>query len=641
MSAHLKIAAGALSLALASTATAQDSVSSLATSLPGDALETYSLAQNHSFKNYVVDMTAFRASWGTRFALAPLVKSTKNNAGFANALISAQAISATLLKNVPYHGSYQVWNAPGKGIHPTNNLPTALKTPVGLSRQFAVAFAEFGALTPPVGAGYNGISAAVVNYDRRNPSRLYVSRISAVTNGLNASEDRSQLGMGAVDSDGNVTFRADGFGSITPPVLTGNNILRTDLLARTPGVINRLDNTGIVEGDWLVVRSGTTYNTPTCIPEQIAGRPLFIGSNFNAQYAYEDAPLAVSLTTVHRLPVLDHRGAVHWSKHDIFGGVGTGVMLGTDALNAARILLFWGTDPDGSVRGNLAATPPATITDPFTGFVIDSSGASIHHQSQTFARGGNGQVSWGKDRDGDFLIAATMESVPGGGSINPFNGIFVAKIDGVSGAVLGWSTPAYVDAFGQKKPIVDGPGGTVLGEITELFNVTGGLVNGPSMSSPCIDSVGNIWFLSAVELFTAGPRGTPGNDFDTALIRGVYDRVAFGWELELVVQLGDVFEGRNSGTPYQITFMGIADNNSISSGTMFSHNIMQCAFDDANTAAIPERSARGLGGLVLNAEITYDKNGDSIFDDAGGVDEAYQTLLYVAPDMSPVRSGSL
>jgi hypothetical protein len=620
---------GTLGVFLAMPALAQDSVSSTPTSLPGDALETYVGAQNHSLMRYVVDLDLFRGSWGTAFRIGPLVKASKSSSGFSNSLISAQAISATLKKGVPFSGSYSLWTSPGAGIHPTRNSAPGSTSPVGTSNQFAVTFADFG--TTDVGRAYNGVIGAVVNYDPASPSRLYVRRISAATNGLAMTEDRSQFGVGSVDSDGNVYFRADA-GAAGPLPITGNNIFRTNLLARTSGVFNKVDATGITQGDWLVVSSGTVHNTPSCIPADIATTPVYIGSNFAKNYLYEVLPGVVASTAAHRTGTTDHRGGVTWFKYDQFGSIGTGAMLGLDAAGDTRSIISWGTDLDGSVTANAVITVPPSVMDPATGFTIDTTGVSIHHKSQVAFRGGNGQVAMGLDQDFNYLQAMAIETVRGGGDSNPFNAIVVAKLN-ASASVLGWSTAAYVDALGQKKPLLDGCR-NVIGELTELFNVTGGSPVGPSMSSPCMDSKGNVWFLSAVELFTAGPRGTPGNDFDTALVRGVYDRLNFSWDLELVLQLGQVLRGRNSGRNYQIQFMGIADSNSVSSGTMFSGNILQEALNGRNPAILVERDGRALGGIVVNAEIVYDVDNDGVFDDSLGVDQAYNTVLFISGDLN-------
>jgi len=636
---HLAFRAGLLTLAAATPLFAQDSISSLPTTLPGDAMEIYVAAQNHTRQNYVVDLAPLTTSWGTRFRIGPIVKSGKSNSTFPNSVISAQAMSATLDRNVPYRAaSYRLWTTPGQGLHPTRNSPTpGTVTPSGLSHQFAVAFAEFG--TTDLTRSYNGIVGAFVNYDPSDTTRLFVQRISAATNGLSGSENRAQMGMGAVDSSGNVTFRADPFGATGPTSILGNNILRAPLAGRIDGTANLIDLAGIPQGDWLVINSATTHNTPSCVPESVAFRPVYIGSNFSALYLYEDSPLSVSSTTAHRSGSSDHRGGVSWSRIPAFSGsVGTGIMMGKDGAGKTRAMLAWGTDASGDVTSNIVAVPPASVTDPITGFSVDFSGEGQHHTSQTAFRGGNGQVCFGLDRDGNYLMATTMETVSGGGGANPFNGIVVAKLDsGLS--VTGWSTAAYVDPLGQKKPIHDGSG-AVIGELTELFNLTGGTPAGPSMTSPCMDSVGNLWFLSAVELFTAGPRGTIGNDFDSALIRAVYDRAAFGWKLELVLQLGDVFVGRNSGTPYRITFLGIADSDSISSGSLFSGNLLQTAMNGMDPFLLDERNPRTLGGLVVNAEITYDVDGDNVFDDTLGVDQSYNALLYVGPERQKTRTAA-
>ena len=124
-----------------------------------------------------------------------------------------------------------------------------------------------------------------------------------------------------------------------------------------------------------------------------------------------------------------------------------------------------------------------------------------------------------------------------------------------------------------------------------------------------------------------------------ALLRAVYDTAVFGYRLELVFKLGDVFHGQNSDRDYLISFTGIADNNSVDSGTAWSGNISEVGHANGSTTGLLTRDARTLGGLVLAAEIIYDADDDGDFDDCsvnGGTDQDYNVLLYIgamdAPD---------
>ncbi|MFM7283006.1 MAG: hypothetical protein ACKO32_14640, partial [Planctomycetia bacterium] len=141
------------------------------------------------------------------------------------------------------------------------------------------------------------------------------------------------------------------------------------------------------------------------------------------------------------------------------------------------------------------------------------------------------------------------------------------------------------------------------------------------------------------------------------LIRAVLDPASFSYKLELVFKQGDVFLGQNSNTPYLIRFLEIADADSVSSGTAFSGNISAAADQNIATSGLSTSSNRTLGGLLINASILYDTNGDGQFirstgtgGDPASPDEDYQVLLYVGaatdcdangvPDDKEIADGS-
>jgi hypothetical protein len=173
-------------------------------------------------------------------------------------------------------------------------------------------------------------------------------------------------------------------------------------------------------------------------------------------------------------------------------------------------------------------------------------------------------------------------------------------------------------------------GGATIGRLETLDQVTGGTPLGPSISGAGFDSVGNLWFLAPVRL-DSDP------DFPkNALIRAVYDEAQFCYSLEVVAVRGQVITGANSGTKYRIDFIGIADADSISSGTFFSSNVSAASFNNASTAGMDQDDPRTLGGLVFNAEILYDADNDNDFEDPtgggavpGSLDQSYAALLYV------------
>ncbi len=190
---------------------------------------------------------------------------------------------------------------------------------------------------------------------------------------------------------------------------------------------------------------------------------------------------------------------------------------------------------------------------------------------------------------------------------------------------------------GTGKPILNGPGGSVIGRMVPLFAVTGGSPQGPSVSAPMIDSVGNVWFLAACEFFKTDKFGNPYSDYDTALLRAVYNEEVFSYELEMIFEVGNVYPGMNSGTNWQVRFIGIADSNSVSSGSAWSGNMLQMPHSTVNAdclGSLQTRDARTLGGIVINATVVYDVDNNGDFDpywaeNPTGVDQRYGALLYV------------
>lgn len=397
--------------------------------------------------------------------------------------------------------------------------------------------------------------------------------------------------------------------------------------------LNVIDNSGGSDGGataWIVQQSGTTHNTPNIIPQDFAGRPVLIGSNFNGEYVYEQSPGSTTTTTAHRPGTSDQRGGVSYSHRLACAAisVGTAAILGLNSSFDSKILNVWDVDPNGNVAGT------TTLTLPAAGFPGFSSNVEFgHYHSQTAYRGGNSQIAIGRDRDGYGLAAAVIYdmsySPPSGVYDWPDNAIAVARFDCTGSQE--WTLAAAIPATGGGTPILDGPGGSPIGELAHLYDVTGGSPYGPSMSAPTMDSAGNIFFIASCEI---PPQS---GEFTNALLRAVYDPDDFSYELELLFKLGQVFHGQNSDTDYQISFLTIADGNSVNSGTMWSGNIVQTAFNGLPAPANPA-DPRNLGGLIVNAEITYDINGDGQFDED---DEEYSVILYVTADGNAGLKGDL
>ena len=94
---------------------------------------------------------------------------------------------------------------------------------------------------------------------------------------------------------------------------------------------------------------------------------------------------------------------------------------------------------------------------------------------------------------------------------------------------------------------------------------------------------------------------------------------------------GSVFHGENSDRDYMISHLSIADGNSVDSASAWSGNISRIAHAGLGVADLLPEDPRGLGGLVIGANIIYDMNDDGDFTPCGfgGVDEDYDVLLYI------------
>lgn len=670
-----KLGFGLVAVVAVVAARAQDSVS-LVSGLPGDAVSAYNTAEQRN--DFVVDLQSHLSSWGTAFGIAPLIKSSQDSSSpqlFFNHLINAQAISNVRLSGVPFTASsYSLWNAAGLGIN-DNVVINTPGSPVNTTSfngfQFGVAFAEAGGTN----FASNNIIGGVVNFRANDPTRLYVSRIAAAENAPDGTCKLSSFGMGAVDANGNVVFRADGFGAgvcsgLTPIGTTDSNYFGVDMLGRNSAMLNvasadyPLGMFDAVPTNYMPFGAATTFNCPNIIPESITGgSAIVIGTNFAMQYARGiSGPLTMDST--HFSPgMTDQRGNLGYT-HNNFAFFpasvnGTAIILAYNAASDAKILDVFGLNATGGpIAPRSLVLPDATITDNSTGFMPSIFGVGHefdHYHSQVAFQGGSGPAAVGRDQAGNLIAAGVVHYPTPSSTDNPLNYIAVAKIDIVTGGAT-WTIAGYNDGSfdgsgsggGTGKPILDGPGGSVIGRMVPLFAVTGGVPLGPSVSAPMIDSVGNVWFLSAVELFKVDEDQVPYSDFDSALLRAVYNPATFSYELEMVFEVGDVIAGRNSALDYQIRFVTIADSNSVSSGTAFSSNILQQPHTTITPLCYPNIATRrpeSLGGLVVGASIVYDvdANGDfeSLSANPATPDQQYSALLYVGSIKKPSVFGDV
>ncbi|MCY2958636.1 MAG: hypothetical protein NTY35_00565 [Planctomycetota bacterium] len=649
----MRVSLSMLALAALSVgARSQDSVS-LVNGLPGDAIDPRSSTEQ--INDYVVDLGAFRSSWGKTFAVGPIAKASqqRNNAPlFFTGLINAQAYSRRLASAVPFlRGQYALWNGPGLGVNgnPARNTAPGSVATLGFSGfQAGFAFGEF-ADGDPAGTNLAVITSGILNYTSARPSRLYVSRITAATNSASDSCSSAAFGMGAVDESGNVHFRADGFGAIDPcgglSAFSGNNLFRVRAASRT-GVLNALSSSFPVGAepaatDHLLVNSSTIHNVPNAVPSSVAGRPLLIGSNFARQYVFEQSAggIVAGAANAHLAGLADHRGAVGYTTRSfpgLFPGSpnGTAAIVG-GALGTAGIrdsLALWGVAANGNLVLPIARALPA----PAAGLDPDEPGWAPtapqefdHYHSQTAFQGGSAQVALGQDQAGNLVAAGTVYygfvppaqiSAP---FDNPRNYIAVARIDPLTGATT-WRAAAWTDGVAGKKILQNGT--TVIGNLRPF--ATG---RGPCLSAPMIDSVGNVWFLGSFE------RAANPGSVSVGLFRSVWQPSPASYRLELVLAQGDVFRGQNSTRDYVISFLTLNDSDSISTGSAWSGNIAEVADRGMSTVGLATDDARTLGGIVVSASIVYDNNADGQFvrstgtnGTPGSPDEDYNVLLYVA-----------
>lgn len=652
--------------ALGATAFAQDSVSKIH-GLPGDAVDPRAVSEQQN--DYVVDQTIVRSSWGTVFGVAPITKTgiVRNTApDFFNAVANAQYLSQTLKSGVPFvRNAYGEWSAQGFGVNDDaarNDPPSSTVNTTGLTGfQFAAGMAEFsnGTLNPNSAlAALNNITGSMVNFTGTRPSRLFVSRIQAAVNGPIESCNMGSIHMGSIDSDGNIYFRGDNFGSVAScggyGNLVANNLFRIRVLARNAGLVNVISGTGgddVAATDWMLISSATTHNPPSNLPQSLTGTGLLLGSNFSNQFVRGPAGLTSDSTHL-AAGVVAARGAV--STHPAgtsflgAGSVATCGIIGkpTSASgDAASQMNIWGVDGAGNVTGSRALRLPPTLAVPVP--IVDNAqptwstsnvpGPSEfdHYHSQTAFQGGNGQIAIGKDQQGNTICAAVVYyglTFTTGTTIAAHlqernNYIAVSRIDPTGTieqwSVAGWTQETVTPLFSDGKTIFQN-GTTPIGRLT-------GANFGPTMSAPMIDSVGNIWFVGQIELSGAPATQTSG------LIRAVYDAASFTYKLELVMKVGDVFAGRNSATNYMVRFLDIADNDSVSSGTAYSGNMAPYAFLGQSTAGMQTTDSQTLGGVVVHASILYDVNNDGLFvrsvgtgGTPGSPDEDYDVLLYLS-----------
>lgn len=658
-------------MVLASGACAQDSVST-GFGLPGDALDAYSTSQQRV--SYIVDLASKTSSWGTAYALGPVVKASKSNVGgYFDLLAGSNALSARFAPSRALFnsGAYSVWTVPGFGVNTTANAAAGTISGAGkFGAQFGLGMLEFGSGTDGAfgtGDDENNIVGAVINFQTRNPNRLWVTRVMAIHNKTSASASgTASLGMGAVDELGNLHVYADNFGMTTPLRLAQRELERVRLAQRSSGSLNVLSQAGASDAPSTTrVRiNQTSMTVPNIMPELLAGgagRPVMIATDFASQFIRESAP---GTTTTGASPGGSPRGSVAFvpkvygavSSGGAGGAVGTAATLvRTDGNTKTRGVQVFGLDSSGGVTSSMQLVLPvlpAQITDLADGFSPGATYSPItnheftNYASQASFRGAASQVAMTVLTSGELMVAALVAATGGGSAVpqGQDNYIAVARVP-AGGGTPTWTIAAHTGApsgaaGGTSKAILGRVGNgplLTIGRIAKYTEVFGSASTGPSISSPAIDRAGNVYFMSTVSL----DNQTGGQTLTTGLIRANYNSTTHAYELELLAQLGDVVSGLNSGRNYQIQFMGVADADSVDSGSIFSGSVVQDGVPGAS-ANPGYGSAGSLGALAFKAKIVYDVNVDATYADPSGAgggstspDQAYNVVMVLMPQIVP------
>jgi hypothetical protein len=515
-----------------------------------------------------------------------------------------------------------------------------------------------------------------VMYDPAQPTQLFVTRVNAALNAGSGQLDGSQFGLGAVDAAGSVVFRADSFGSgaAAAVLLVGDNIMRVRTPARTTG-LNIINNAGATQGasvDWPLVRSTMTTSVPSAIPTDLAGRSIAITADFVGQLGVETSANTLTFSGAHRPNSLDHRGGPSFAAQSLVAGsAGTGGVLARSAAGGGKTdsMSVFALSSSGAVVASRTLTLPASISDACDAFSWPIAGGDFRqYDSQAVFRGGSGPVAVGKDAQGRGLAAALVYSGTSLATNNPINALAAARFDmNQPGQPAAWTVVAWVDASGSDgKDILgdyglDGaPGSGDAGEGDGVingmdapigrvasFSELGTGLTGPSLSAPAFDSAGNAYFTASVAL-KKRTGSIVVDDFQTALLRGVYDPATFCYRLELVLATGQTFLGQNSTRNWRVAWLGVADADSTSSAALWSGSVSSRPWNDADVSALPPSAPQHLGGLVASARIVYDTNSDGTFEDptfptgnASSADEAYNVVLYVGNITPPVGCDSI
>ncbi|MEM1329414.1 MAG: GC-type dockerin domain-anchored protein [Planctomycetota bacterium] len=683
---------------VATPALAQDSVSKNGTGLPGDALDSYDASSQVS--RYAVNLARRLGSWpDSRFGMAPVIRASRTSDIQFDSLQSHNAISRDMLLGVNTNATYDLWYAQGEGINATeNDAPSSSVVVNGPTNQFAVTFNEFS--TDADGFNHNAVISGIVNQDPRKARQLLVTRVVSAV-GAAGSDDgidsTSSIGLGTIDANGNVVMRADNDGVSGP--FFDSNYFMVDNSARTGlnqlGVVSGSNgSTDTAASSWLLRNSGDGL-TPAIVPaSSTGGLPAVAANSFNATAPFihgNSFPLTADTTQLGAGTGSRGNYMVSSLTYAETGGIATGASIVKEAATDERTgITIAGLDANGDVTNAVTVgIPQATLTNPATGLSFNFSVPAEfgHVFGQTPFRGGNGPVALGFDSEtNEGLVAATVFAF-GSDATDPAQAIILGRFDPTDiDGTIAWElvaftsdanasfdlgSPIYGD-FGNDGAAFTGPMGVgdagefdgvldldpmsptfdaPIGKLLTAFEVTqngGTIIFGPSISPPAFDAKGNVYFAASVGLNKVDNiNGGTFVDLDSAIIRARYDEATGGWRNELLLELGDTTSGINSGTDYQINFLGVANSLTTDSGTIWSDATTDSAFNGINPASIDRDDPRAFGGLVARARIIYDVNDDGNFELAAGnnavpgtPDESYNALLYLGylPRVSDVTT---
>jgi hypothetical protein len=666
--------AAAVVLLMAGSAHGQDSVSinvDGGSGLPGDALRPFSLTAPSQRASYVVDLAALRTSLGTPLGVAPIAKSGRIATGRFTVLNGPAVISSTLRTGVaPPSASYALWTQAGGGVNALDNDParvSAVAPPASVNLA-SVAFLDYDeVLVNNTPVFFNQIVTASIAQDPATLTRLLVTRVVAAVNATGSNQgDIAQFGLGTVDAEGNVVFRADGLGCIGPgaQIIAGENALRVSSAQRQASVLNAISVTGGADGAATLrplSNALISYAVPAAIPSEIAGRSVMVTADFTGTLAVETSPGVLTGTTAHRAGSIDHRGAPILAATSPAPNVPMlGAVLSRSPVGGGRTdsISVFGMSATGAVSLSRTLTLPSTLTDSCGGSFAVGPAQFRQYDGQATFRGGVSPVAAGREPSGQSVVAATLSGGVPAAVDNPRNAIAVASFDASNlTSPVTWRLAAWVDPASSTGKAIRGdfgqdgaPGTNDAGEndgvvdaldapIGRLASASeiGAAFLGPSISAPGFDGAGNVYFVAATRL-----RERQGQTIvevgRVALVRAVLDPSGTCYTLDLVLRSGDTFLGANSGTRYQVSAIMLGDSDSSSSASLWSSSVAARTVNnvDAATLAGP-LDAAAVGGVVLPVRVTYDVNGDNQFvdpsapgSDPQSPDESYQVVLFIA-----------